>query len=537
MKIKTTILTVFLQIITLSIQSQVEKKPNVIIIVADDLGYSDIGCYGGEVETPALDNLANEGIRFSNMQNASMCVVSRTSLITGNWWTKAGKGITKGPNIAQELKKKGYRTGLVGKWHLNGEPNNKGFDYFFGFLGGYASYYKGFKSYRLNSEKFTDFGENYYSTKAFTERAIDFVSKTDASSKKPFFLYLSYQAPHNPLQAPMEAIMKYRGKYLKGWEAIRNERIKRQIKMGIIDKSTPIPDYPKNLPNWESLSDAQKDLEDLRMSVYAAMVDQMDAGIGKLIKVLKETKQADNTLIVFLSDNGSDSFSVMDKSLLKRGLLPGDVGSNFQPGTGWAYASVTPHRLYKISQHGGGVKTGAIVWWPNKIKEKGIIKSEHIHFVDIMPTILEATSNKKNKQSNSLINSLSGKSFLNLFESKNWKRKSPLFFQFQDNRAIRTAKWSLVEVDDNGWELYSNQNDPLETNDLSKIKKNVLKKLDKKWNQWWKKYNAGADYKPISTADSPHYKPQGDKGSGVTYKPSAMPKNLSHKYPIPQSKK
>lgn len=537
MKRNIIILITFLWSVTFGLNAQIKDAPNIVIIVADDLGYSDIGCYGGEIETPALNNLANEGIRLSNMQNASMCVISRSSLLTGNWWPKAGMGINKGPNLAQELKKRGYRTGLVGKWHLNGEPNNKGFDYFFGFLGGYASYYKGHESYRLNSEKYTDYGDNYYSTDAFTKRAIDFVSKTDASNKKPFFLYLSYQAPHNPLQAPLEDIMKYRGKYLKGWEAIRKERIKKQMELGIIDKNTPLPDYPKNLPKWESLSDAQKDLEDLRMSVYAAMVERMDKGIGKLVKTLRDTNQADNTLIVFLSDNGTDSFSVMDASLLKRGLLPGDIGSNFQPGTGWAYASVTPHRLYKISQHGGGVKTGAIAWWPNKIKDKGAVKPEHIHVVDVMPTVLDALNSTNQKGDKKLINSLSGESFLPLLESENWQRKSPLFFQFKDNRAIRTDAWSLIEVDDNGWELYSNLVDPLETNDLSKVETTVLKSLDEKWNQWWEKYNNGKTYTPDSTADSPHYKPQGDRGSGVIYKPSAMPKALSHKYPIPQHKK
>jgi arylsulfatase len=513
---------------------QAQNKPNVIIILADDLGYSDIGCYGGEINTPSLDKLANQGIRLPNMHNASMCVISRSSLLTGNWWPKTGSGIKKGPNLAQELKKVGYRTGIVGKWHLEGEPNNKGFDYFFGFLGGYASYFDGHKSYRLNSDVFNDYGKDYYSTDAFTDRAIDFVSaKDEAGKEEPFFLYLSYQSPHNPLQAPKEDIMKYRGKYLKGWESIRKERLKNQTKLGILNSETPIPEYPKNLPDWDSLTDEQKDLEDLRMSVYAAMVERMDTGIGRLMKTLEETNQAENTLILFLSDNGTDSFSVMDKNLLKRGLLPGDPGSNYQLGTGWAYASVTPWRLYKISQHGGGVKTGAIAWWPKVIKNTGAIKPNAMHVVDIMPTILGTTNYNSSKEGKKFLKSLSGESFITLLEGKDWNRKSPMFFQFMDNRAIRTKEWSLLEVDGSGWELYDVEKDPLETTDLYLRHKKEASKLSEEWMDWWLTYNK--KYIPKSTKNNMHYKPQGDRGSGNQYIPSSMPSKLKQHYPIPSN--
>jgi arylsulfatase len=430
--------------------------------------------------------------------------------------------------MAQKLKTSGYRTGLVGKWHLNGEPNDKGFDYFFGFLGGYSSFFEGSKDYRINKEPFNDFGNDFYSTDAFTKRAIDFIKKEENSKNQPFFLYLSYQAPHNPLQASKKEIMKYRGNYLEGWQAIRDARIKNQIAFGIINKDTPLPDFPENLPDWDSLTPEQKDLEDLRMSVYAAMVERMDKGIEKLMQALEASGQAENTFILFMSDNGTDSFSVMDQEMLKKDLLPGDVGSNYQPGTGWAYASVGPNRLYKISQHNGGVKTGAIAYWPIGIKKVGKFNSEPLHVVDIMPTILDLTNTSANKFSEP--NAIAGKSFATLLKGKKIKRKSSLYFQFMDNRAMRTKKWSLVEVDGAGWELYNLKKDPLETNDLSKIHPNYVDQLEADWLRWWIGESGETTYTPESTSTSPHYKPQGDRGTGRNYIPSAMPHNLKYKY-------
>ena len=527
---KLTLLFVLQLLICCNAPSQNDAKPNIILIVADDLVYSDLGCYGGEMNTPALDKLADEGVRFPNMFNAGMCVLSRSSLLTGQWWPHVGYGIERGDNIAQNLQETGYRTGLVGKWHLSGVPNDKGFDYFFGFVGGFSSYFHGSRGengYHLNKEPFTDFGKNFYSTDAFTKHAIDFIAPKTANDTEPFFLYLSYQAPHNPLQAPKEDILKQRGKYLKGWQAIREARIKKQIELGIIAPDTPLPDYPENLPDWGSLSPEQKDLEDLRMSVYAAMIERMDAGIGQLLAALENNGQLDNTLILFMSDNGTDSFSVMDAKLLEKGLLPGDAGSNYQPGTGWAYASVTPNRLYKISQHNGGVKTGAIAYWPKGIQKQGTIHQEPVHMVDIVPTLLEVS---KHPKASGPIDVYAGQSMSSLFSGKKFERKSPLFFQFMDNRAIRTEKWSLVEVDGSGWELYNLQKDPLETNDLSNKQKHKVHSLNESWFSWWTKESNEADYIPESTATSTHYEPQGDRGTGKKYIPTAMPKALKSRY-------
>ncbi len=512
-------------VINVSAQKQT-NKPNIICIVADDLGYSDIGCYGGEIKTPNLNKLADEGIRFSNMHNASMCVLTRTSLLSGKWWPTAGSGIRKNTiTMAEELKKAGYRTGIVGKWHLEGEPNERGFDYFFGFLGGFSSYYSGSKDYRENKNTFTNFGKDFYSTDAFTNKAIEFIKPNINSSDKPFFLYLAYQSPHNPLQAPKEDVMKYRGVYLKGWQAIREARIKNQIKFGIIKPNTALVDYPQNLPNWESLSPEQKDLEDLRMSVYAAMVEKMDDGVGKLMNALKENGQQNNTLIFFLSDNGNDPFSSTSENMLQKGILPGEAAGNWQIGMGWAYAGVAPYRLYKISQHGGGVTTGAIAWYPSVIKQAGKINTSPLHVVDIMPTFLNIANAEKSSMSG-----LSGQSFMPVLKGEKLERKTPMFFQFVDNRAIRNDKWCLTEVDGNGWELYDITTDVLETKDLSKHFPKVVDELASTWLNWWKKEGNKESYESGSSKTGGHYTPQGDRGSGQIYKPSAMPSELSGKY-------
>ncbi len=492
-------------------------RPNVVIILADDMGYSDPACFGGEIATPNLDKLARNGVRLTRFYNGGMCVVSRASMLTGNWWPDALRNFRHTPLLSEKLHESGYRTGLIGKWHLDGHPMDRGFDHFFGFLAGFADHFSGCPSYQLDRASFTDFGPDFYSSDAFTDRAIEFVKPRKLGEKNaPFFLYLSFQAPHNPLQAPREVTEKYRGKYSEGWQSIRQARFERQKKLGIVPADSNLPAYPLNLPEWHTLAPAQRELEDLRMAVYAAMVDRMDENIGRLLKALEKNGQSDNTLILFLSDNGADSFSVVDQVMLSRDLLPGDRGSNWQPGTGWAYASVTPWRMYKIGQHGGGVTTGAIACWPGRIQEKNRIESVPLHMVDVLPTILDAASVKKDPKRD-------GASFLNILHKQTNSTDRSLFFQYMDNRAIRTSNWTLAEVDGEGWELFDTTVDPLETVDLADSNPQKVKELETKWLSWWCEESGNETYRPTSTKESPHYKPQGDRGSGVKYFPSAMP--------------
>jgi arylsulfatase len=503
-------------------------QPNLIIILADDMGYSDPGCLGGEIATPALDKLAKEGVRLTQFRNAGMCVVSRASMLTGQWWPRGLRNFKATPLLSERLEAAGYRSALIGKWHLPGQPLDRGFNHFFGFINGFADHFEGSKSYRLDRKPFTAFGPDFYSSDQFTDRAIRFIADDKGKPEKPFFLYLSYQAPHNPLQAPKADILKYRGKYLGGWQAIREARFRRQKEMGIVPADAVLPAYPENLPDWKSLAPEQRDLEDLRMAVYAAMVERMDSGIGRLVKALEEAGKADNTQILFMSDNGADSFSVMDQALLKQDKLPGDPASNWQPGTGWAYASVTPWRLYKISQHGGGITTGAIAWHGGRTGgTPGRIDASPVHMVDVMPTFLEIAGSPAQIE-------VAGESFAALLLDKPWQRKEPLFFQYMDNRAIRGSGWTLAEVDGTGWELFNTKTDPLETTNLANTKPELVAAMSARWLKWWNDESGKPAYEPQSTGDSPHYKPQGDMGSGKTYTPSAMPARLADRYPLPR---
>lgn len=503
-------------------------RPNVILILADDMGYSDPGCYGGEIATPALDQFAREGVRLSRFYNCAMCVISRTSLLTGQWWPRGQTQFARTPLLPERLRAAGYRTALVGKWHLGGDPMDRGFDHFFGFLDGFADHFSGSKKYRIDRAPYTAFDADYYSSDRFTDRAIQFIrSAPHDQVRKPFFLYLSFQAPHNPLQAPRADILRYRGRYAAGWQVVREARFRRQKEMGLVPADATLPDYPENLPDWKLLTPAQRDLEDLRMSVFAAMIERMDRGIARVVQALHDTGEAKNTLILFMSDNGTDSFSVMDAPLLKQGKLPGDPHSNWQPGNGWAYASVTPWRLYKISQHAGGVTTGAIAWWPGKLGPPGRIESSSVHMIDVLPTLLDVLGQSTAEAP------MAGESFLPLLRGHPWQRRGPLYFQFMDNRAISTGEWTLAEVDGAGWELFRTANDPTQNINLAVQHPDVVADLSARWLRWWREESRENGYTPKSTKTGPNYKPQGDRGSGIPYLPSAMPAELADRYPVP----
>lgn len=488
-------------------------RPDIVIVMADDMGFSDPACFGGEISTPRLDRIAASGLRLTQCRNAGMCVTSRASLLSGRWWPDALRGFEETELLPEKLRASGYRTALIGKWHLKGHPLDHGFDHFFGFLGGFADHFAGSTDYRLDRRPFRDFKPGDYSTVNFTDRAIRFLESTPR--EQPLFLLLAFQAPHNPLQAPPEAIELHRGKYSAGWKAVREKRIRRQIELGILPPDTPLPPFPENLPDWDSLTPQQRDLEDLRMATYAAMIEIIDRETGRLADALENAGREKNTLFVFLSDNGADPFSVADAAMLGKGKLPGDRASNFQPGLGWAHAANAPWRLHKISQHAGGVTTGAILRWPATIPNPGGIHMTPVHFVDLMPTLLAAA--------NIAPAETDGTSFLPLLQGKPWQRGQPMFFQHADNRAIRTADRTLVEVDGEGWELFDTTSDPLETTDLAPARPEEVRQLSATWNEWWLKQNQGRPYRRKSTANSPHYSPQGDRGSGKTYKPSEMP--------------
>lgn len=497
--------------------------PNIVVILADDMGYSDPACFGGEMTTPGIDRLAREGVMMTHFHNGGMCVLSRNCLMTGNYHKAGNVGFATTRLLPETLRDAGYRTGLIGKWHLPGFPMDRGFGRFYGFTDGGGDHFSYGDHFYDNRTKLgaTAQPAGYYSADAFTDRAIDFVKAADP---KPFFLYLSYQTPHSPLQASPADIRALRTKYASGWDVARANRFSRQKQLGLVPANAIAPDRPVNLPTWNSLSAAQKDLEGIRMAAYRAMVERMDKGIARLTNELAASGKLNNTLILFMSDNGPDSFSSGDLGNLRNDKLPGDPNSNFQPGTGWAYVSATPWRLYKVSQHAGGVTTGAIVRWP-AISGKGRIEAEPVHMIDVLPTLLETAGVAKPVN-------ITGESFLPMLKNLAWQRQNPLFFQFADNRAIRSGDWTMAAVDGGRWELFNTKTDVLEDQDLSQNRPDVVNQLNSQWMSWWKSQTGQVTYMPNSTSEAGGYEPQGDRGTGKMYVPSAMPARLANRYPI-----
>jgi arylsulfatase A-like enzyme len=481
-------------------------RPNVIVILADDMGFSDIGCYGSEIRTPNLDRLASEGMRFTQFYNASKCEQSRASLLSGLYWEEAQRGIKRGITLAEALHSVGYSTLAAGKWHLDGNPVDRGFDHWFGFLNGASNYFLGNKFFRLDHEIFDVPAKGFYTTDAFTDYAIRFVESAHKTApEKPFFLYLAYNAPHAPLQAPPEDIARYRGKYAEGWDELRQERYEKQIQLGVIKKEWALSPRPDNIPAWSSLDSAHRELEDQRMAVYAAMVDRMDQNIGRLLTKLHEWRIEENTLVIFLSDNGADPY---DRSNTRK-KAPGPADTNWEYGIGWANLSNTPFRLYKRNQHEGGIATPFIARWPAVIKKGGVITDQPAHIVDIMatcvklagcdytaafegkpsPVVVGESGAPKPNGSPAPVPPLDGTSLLPIFQGETWTGHDALFFQFRDHRAVRAGIWKLDSHEGKAWELYRIDQDRTELHDLATKEPKKLEELKALYEKWWSQPN------------------------------------------------
>ena len=481
--------------------SDAENRPNIIIIMADDLGYADLGCYGGEIKTPVLDSLAKNGVRFSQFYNTAKCHSSRVDLLTGMYCGQAGSSkLSVGPTIAEVLKPAGYKTIMVGKWHLDREPTDKGFEKYFGHLSGATNFFTGDQTFRLNGKKYEVPQSGFYTTDAKTDYAIRFINETlEDEKKKPFFLYLAYNAPHYPLHAPKEEVMKYRGKYKQGWNELRKKRYSKQIKMGLIQKDWALSPASENVRKWESLNEKEKDWEDFRMAAYAGMVDRMDQGIGKLVKALKEKNIFDNTILMFCSDNGACPFERTQGAE----KMPWDPESYWTYDTGWAHAGNTPFRWYKQNQHEGGISSPLIVHWPKGIKlEKGSISDRVGHLVDFMPTCLELADAKYTGEGKA---KLMGKSFVSTLKKQPDESHDFLYFHFGNNRAIRKGKWKVVSARGGPWELYDMDKDRTELNDLSKTQPALTKELAALWYQFAKNSDnlSQKQRRPVSNKSQP----------------------------------
>ncbi|CDD94300.1 arylsulfatase [Bacteroides intestinalis CAG:315] len=504
-----------------------QEKPNVVIFLVDDMGYSDIGCYGGEIMTPNLDKLASTGVRFTQFYNTSRSCPARASLMTGLYQHQAGIGqMSEDPGtfkketqrdindwgsegyqgylnrncvtIAEVLKENGYHTYMAGKWHLgmHGQekwPLQRGFERFYGILAGAASYLRpeGGRGLTLDNEHLPAPEAPYYTTDAFTDHALQFVG--EQKDDKPFFLYLAFNAPHWPLQAKEEDIQKFTKLYRsKGWDKIRQERYNRMQKMGIIDKNVGFAEWENR--SWDELTEKEKDESAYRMAVYAAQVHCVDYNVGKVIDYLKKTKQLDNTLILFLADNGACAEPYLELGGGKQEDINNPACNNMPSyGRAWAQTSNTPFRKYKCRSYEGGISTPLIFSWNKKLGNRhGNLCTTPGYLPDIMPTVLEATgaAYPETYHGGNKIHPLVGTSLFPAITEKVPSLHEYMYWEHQGNRAIRYGNWKAIR-DEAGteWELYDIVKDRTEKNNLASQHPDVLKKLRNEWEYWAIKHN------------------------------------------------
>ncbi len=489
-------------------------RPNIIVILVDDMGWSDIGSYGGEIATPNLDKLAENGLRYSQFYNTSRCSPTRASLLTGLYPHQAGLGYleslaiphsqgtygklaNRAVTIAEVLGTAGYFTAMTGKWHIGQTrdvpPWKRGFHRSLSHSLG-AIYFpdqktKSEKNLYLNG-KSVPFNspilskDYWYSTDLWTTWGTKFIDEALAN-KQPFFLYLAHVAPHFPVMAPAADIERYRGKYMLGWDKLREERYKRQIKMGLIKKRWRLSERLPEVPAWEDISLEEQERYDHIMAVYAAAIDRMDKSIGKLVKHLKTNNILDNTLILFMSDNGS---SAEGGPLGVSGGSPlGGPSSRVFVGMNWATLHDTPFRYFKHFTHEGGISTPLIAHWPNGIDKilNGTINHEPGHVIDIMSTVVELSGAHYPKKFNGHdILPQEGTSLVPTFLSKTLIRNEPLFWEHEGNRAVRLGKWKLVSKYRGPWQLYNLEKDRTETRDLFTRYPKIARDLIVKYENW-----------------------------------------------------
>lgn len=525
------------------------SRPNIILIMADDMGYSDIGCYGGEINTPHLDKLAGNGLRFTQFYNTSRCCPTRASLLTGLYPHQAGIGHMTDANhqleaydgdlnkhavtIAEVLRLNGYATYMAGKWHVTKHikpegpkhnwPRQRGFDKFFGTIIGAGSFYDP-NTLTENNTQIPPW-EDFYYTDAISDRTVDYIRGHDQDD--PFFIYVAYTAAHWPMHALPEDIARYKGVYDKGWDVMREERYKRMIQMGLIQKNWAMSGRDPDSYSWE-----EEELKEWRvrcMEVYAAMVDNMDQGIGRIVHALEKKGELDNTLILFLQDNGACEESIgieemfdseRHKKLERKPMQPDELqyrmfpeytrdGKALRMGIGvmsgpadtyiayglpWANASNTPFKLYKHWVHEGGISTPLIAHWPQGIESKNELRDQPGHLIDIMATCVDvADANYPLEYQGNDIIPMEGRSLLPAFANQPINREA-LFWEHEGNRALRIGKWKLVArawtdsefgVEElNTWELYDLEADRTELHNLAAQYPERVKDMSTQWVKW-----------------------------------------------------
>jgi arylsulfatase len=495
-------------------------KPNIVVILADDMGFSDAGCYGGEIATPNIDSLAAGGLRFTDFHNTARCWPSRACILTGYYAQQVNRDNFPGEKnggangvrpawaklLPEMLKPLGYRSYHSGKWHVDGKVLDGGFDHSYS-INDHDRHFNP-KSHTLDDKPLppVEPGSGYFSATATAQHAIDMLQEHEREhAKSPFFLYLAFITPHFPLHAPGGDIALYKDRYTAGWDVIRNERFARIKKMNLLDCVLPPmqPDVwpPYNLSEeklheeigpgecgravpWESLTPAQKAFQPVKMSIHAAMIHRMDAEIGRVVAQLKEMNALDNTIILFLSDNGASAEEIIRGDKHDKTLPPGSAGTFLSIGPGWASAANTPFRLHKSWVHEGGISTPLIVQWPRGIAARGEFRRNPGHLVDLAPTILElAGGSMPESFKGKSVPVPPGKSLVPVFQKDGTVSHEYFWWCHDGNRAIRVGDWKLVADHKKEWELYNVAKDRSETHDLAASDPDKVRELKEAWEK------------------------------------------------------
>ena len=504
------------------------SRPNILLVMVDDMGFSDIGPYGSEVSTPNLDRLADEGMRFNNFHNTAKCFPTRAALMTGQFAQRVGMSesnlyFKNYATFGDVLKSAGYKTLMVGKHHALDNPYDMGFDHYWGMRDGAANHFNpGYQrpgepapAHKPNKVRvfcfdakcvapYTPDSKDYFSTDTFTDWAIELLGRHEAQNdEQPFFLYLSYTAPHDPIQAWPKDIAKYDGKYDAGYEAIARARYERQLALGIIDADTHKRSAPMHRP-WDELS-AQEQADQARvMAVYSAMIDNVDQNLGRVFAYLEETGELQNTLVMFLSDNGA-SAELND-------IGDGEIGAIDRYsaiGGHWANVSNVPFKAYKNSSFEGGTNTPFIVKWPGVVAAGGAVNRTPAHLVDIMSTLVDITgASYPDVLRGEKVGAMDGISLLPAFKNGTIERDRPIFFEWQNGKAVIDGNWKLViqtyrpkdketglwEFSSQQWELYDLSKDSTEINNLVDSHPEKFAELKEKYEAWWAEVEPGIVY-------------------------------------------
>jgi arylsulfatase len=498
-------------------------RPNLVIIMADDMGFSDIGCYGGEIRTPNLDALARSGLRLTQFYNTGRCCPTRASLLTGLYPHQAGVGHMmedhglpgyrgdlnrSSVTIAEVLRPAGYSTLMAGKWHVcrpdrageNG-PIARGFDRHYGTIHGAGSFYDPV-SLQLDSESIQPERDDYYYTDALGSYASQFIR--EAPDDRPLFAYFAFTAPHWPLHAPEEAIASYSGRYDEGWDVLRGERHRRMIELGLVSDRWPLTPRDENVPAWDEVPERDRPWFARRMEVYAAQVELLDRNVGRIVETLREEGRLDNTLILFLADNGGcaeelgpnmralhvpestrDGRPVVPGN--RPGLMPGPADTYQSYGLPWANASNTPFRRYKHWVHEGGISTSLIAHWPEGIPEamRGSLPSAPGHLIDLMATCVDLADAPYPKSvDGQAISPMEGKSLAPVLRSGERQGHDALYWEHEGNRAVRRGDWKLVSRFPGPWELYNLADDRSELTNLAETHPDLVASLSTIYEAW-----------------------------------------------------